>query len=362
MNTVLVIEDTQYVREEVTTILELEGFKVIAAANGKKGIELYNQQRPDLILCDIMMPEMDGYEFLEYLKKEEPDFDIPFIFLTAKAARSEQRKGMIEGADDYIVKPFTAEELVQSIRSRLERQNQIKQGLTKELDSIKKILTFTLPTELLVPMNGIIGTANLMTEEDRSFNQDEYKNFARSILLSAENLKRQMNNYLLKAQLMVWEKDEDYCKEMRHQISSVSRDVATQSLLAYSNDFPRVGDLRIRMEESRVAIAEWHLVKIIQELVFEGMEISTPGTEVILSGQKDGSFYNLALKTSWNSLKQVELVDFPLKGRKASVDADLSMGMSLVKKLTEIHSGKFKNTKTLEDQRVVEIALPEVAI
>src|SRR5689334_13559703 len=106
MKSILVIDDNQGIRENTAEILELAGYKVLTAENGKKGVEQAMKEKPDLIVCDIMMPELDGYGVLHLLRKNADTEQIPFIFLTAKTERTDFRKGMEMGADDYVTKPF----------------------------------------------------------------------------------------------------------------------------------------------------------------------------------------------------------------------------------------------------------------
>jgi CRP/FNR family transcriptional regulator, cyclic AMP receptor protein len=119
METVLLIEDNKDIRENMGEILELARYNVLLAANGKEGVELATKHLPDIIVCDIMMPELDGYGVIHLLQKNEDTKNIPFIFLTAKTERSEIRKGMELGADDYITKPFEGTELLNAITTRL---------------------------------------------------------------------------------------------------------------------------------------------------------------------------------------------------------------------------------------------------
>lgn len=118
---ILVIEDDVKVQDNLVDILELEGFETIAAGNGLHGIQLAKSEHPDLIICDVMMPELDGYGVLEQLRHDQATVTIPFIFLTAKADRPDLRQGMELGADDYLTKPFTPTELRQAIATRLEK-------------------------------------------------------------------------------------------------------------------------------------------------------------------------------------------------------------------------------------------------
>lgn len=121
MSTVLFIEDNADIRENMGEILELANYHVLLAPDGKKGVELALSEKPDIIICDIMMPELDGYGVIHLLQKNEATRHIPFIFLTAKAERWELRKGMELGADDYITKPFSGTELLQAIEGRLKK-------------------------------------------------------------------------------------------------------------------------------------------------------------------------------------------------------------------------------------------------
>jgi CheY-like chemotaxis protein len=121
MRNILVIEDNTDIRENTAEILSLAGFKTMTAENGKAGVELAIKEKPDLIVCDIMMPELDGFGVLHLLKKNPATEQIPFIFLTAKAERTDLRKGMEMGADDYITKPFDDVELLRAIEIRLKK-------------------------------------------------------------------------------------------------------------------------------------------------------------------------------------------------------------------------------------------------
>jgi len=119
--TILVIDDNTDIRENTAEILELAGYKTFTAENGKKGVETAVKEKPALIICDIMMPELDGYGVLHLLRKNQDTQNIPFIFLTAKTERSDFRKGMEMGADDYVTKPFEDIELLNAVEIRLKK-------------------------------------------------------------------------------------------------------------------------------------------------------------------------------------------------------------------------------------------------
>ncbi|MGQ2984817.1 response regulator [Flavobacterium sp.] len=134
MTKILVIEDNTDIRENIVEILELSGYQVYDAPNGDAGVKMALSHLPDIILCDIMMPELDGYGVIEELNKHENTRAIPFIFLTAKAERTDIRKGMELGADDYLSKPFDDAELLGAVESRLKKKelHQLFYGQTAE--------------------------------------------------------------------------------------------------------------------------------------------------------------------------------------------------------------------------------------
>lgn len=151
MKKILLVEDDTSLRENVEELLELSGFEVLSASNGRIGVELALSQRPDLVLCDIMMPELDGYGVLEELSLNASTRHIPFIFVTAKTERFEVRKGMDLGADDYLTKPFEEDELLGAIQSRLDKAKQygdilsgpkISKGRESDIRSLNELKNF----------------------------------------------------------------------------------------------------------------------------------------------------------------------------------------------------------------------------
>lgn len=137
---ILLIEDNTDVRENTAEILTLAKYNVITAKNGKEGVELAQKEKPDLIICDIMMPVLDGHGALHMLSKNEETASIPFIFLTAKAERSDFRKGMEMGADDYLTKPFDDVELMNAIESRLRKNEILKKEFSKSIEGINEFM------------------------------------------------------------------------------------------------------------------------------------------------------------------------------------------------------------------------------
>jgi CheY-like chemotaxis protein/CRP-like cAMP-binding protein len=144
MKSILVIDDNKDIRENTAEILDMAGYKTFTAENGKKGVDIALKEKPNVIVCDIMMPELDGYGVLHLLRKNPETLHTPFIFLTAKTERSDLRKGMEMGADDYITKPFEDIELLNAIETRLKKMEVLEnvysptqQGISQFIKDVK---------------------------------------------------------------------------------------------------------------------------------------------------------------------------------------------------------------------------------
>lgn len=176
MKKILIIEDNPLIRENTAEILELAEYKVYTAENGKQGIELAKKIKPDLILCDIMMTDLDGYGVLKILSKNKTTSGIPFIFLTAKSSKSDLRKGMNLGADDYITKPYEETDLLDAIETRIQRTTKIL-----ELNISKPSTT----TDFLHSNSGIEAMSELLmnrkekvfARKEQIYREEDYANY-----------------------------------------------------------------------------------------------------------------------------------------------------------------------------------------
>ncbi|MEO0491226.1 MAG: response regulator, partial [Cyanobacteria bacterium J06659_2] len=152
MKTILVIEDEQAVRQTIKTTLEEQGFQVVDAADGLAGIEMLTTHHPDLVVCGIVIPECDGYAVLDALRHNDTTTGIPFIFLSSKSDKSDIRHGMNLGADDYLTKPFTDEDLLSAINARLDRQEAIavpyQRDMKRAVDSLNQVAFYDPVTRL----------------------------------------------------------------------------------------------------------------------------------------------------------------------------------------------------------------------
>lgn len=189
MSKILVIEDEQALRNNILAILKAEGFVGIGAEDGEVGLQKVRQERPDLIICDIMMPKLDGYEILTQLQQDPETAFISFIFLTAKTERQDIRQGMKLGADDYIIKPFDADELLDAINAKLKKKEVVSQQLEflgDELNRVKQLIAAkdemleNFNQELRRPLSNIKLAIEMLEKEGDEMHRERYVEVLRS--------------------------------------------------------------------------------------------------------------------------------------------------------------------------------------
>lgn len=198
---ILTIEDDVVLRDGINEILVRAGYETVQASMGSEGLKMALEKRPDLILLDIMMPGMNGFDVLKHLREHQQTATTPVIMVTALGSRNNYRDGMDLGADDFIVKPFTRNELLQAIESRLSRKNlfnELKETAVRETNM--RILR-TIPHELRTPLNGLMGYGQLLASDPDCFSRDELVSAGKDIYASALRLNRLVERYLLFIQL-----------------------------------------------------------------------------------------------------------------------------------------------------------------
>lgn len=198
---ILVVEDDGSIRENLREMLEAEDFSVLDAADGAEGLRVALEIAPDLVVCDVNMPGLDGFQVLKGLRENPATVHIPLLFLTARADRTSLRRGMEMGAEDYLTKPFSRQELLAAVHSRLSRAESLAATYRKQLGNLRNTLARALPHEILTPLNGILGLSAILMEEFETVRRAEMLDIARGITHSGETLHQLMRRFLGYAEL-----------------------------------------------------------------------------------------------------------------------------------------------------------------
>lgn len=367
MKKILVIEDETDVREVVLDILEAENFDVIGAPNGRIGVEMATAERPDLILCDVMMPELDGYGVLAALRSSPVTAAIPFIFLTAKATRSDLRQGMDLGADDYLTKPFTRDEMLGAIGTRFKRQAAIEQKSQAQLDSLRHNISRSLPHELRTPLNGIISTSQFLLDEYADLELEEAQEMLADINASGRRLHRLIQNFLLYAELELTARDPEKLWALRSlslNTPAATIEPTAQQLARGTGDTGRImpdraADLTLGVQNHRVAISESALQKMTFELVDNALKFSQPGQPVTVTGEMKGDRYLLRVIDHGRGLSPDQIANvgaYQQFDRKLYEQQGSGLGLSIVMRLCELYQADLSITSEPGQETIVQVS------
>lgn len=361
MSKILVIEDNADILEEVLTWLALEDHEALGATNGREGVEKALQQRPDLILCDIMMPEKDGYRVLLELRTQPMTALTPFIFMTAKQAKFDIRHGMELGADDYITKPFGREELLNAVQSRLARRTLFEQQSEQRVRAARDKLLRMLPHELRTPLVGILGIGELLSQDAEGLTPDEISEYADMIITSGQQLYRLIENHLLYAQLELYARDpaSEYPFD-EEQVAAVIA-VIPDTCSRIANSYSRINDLTVSLQPAAIRITRQDLAKIVYELVDNAYKFSKTGAAVAVTGSVQDNHYLLTVSDRGRGIAPEHLtqIEAYVQFERATFEQQGSgLGLAITQQLVNITGGTLTIDSTVGGGTVVSVKLP----
>jgi CheY-like chemotaxis protein/anti-sigma regulatory factor (Ser/Thr protein kinase) len=361
MSKILVIEDDINVRENILDLLENEGFNIIEANNGLVGLQLAQAEIPDLIICDVMMPELDGYEVLKALRQRPETAIIPLIFLTAKSEKNDFRQAMEMGADDYIFKPFTRKELLAAIACRLEKNNTIKNENQRRLDNLRNSIALSLPHEMRTPLNGILGFSQILMEESDNLDAPTIKEMAESIYLSGERLYELIQNFLLYAELEIVKHDPEQVEFLQSQTTIFPNLKVINIIKDQAKKLGREADLQLELHPCKVNISTSKIAKIVEELVDNAFKFSSKGSLVQVKSQVINSQLNLSFIDHGRGLTPAQIAElgaYQQFERKLYEQQGSGLGLMIAKSIAEIHGGKLTITSKPQERTIVQVILP----
>jgi two-component system sensor histidine kinase/response regulator len=336
---ILVVEDTKSVREEIVTILQFENFDVMEAENGAVGLEIAKKALPDLIVCDVLMPVMDGFTLLEKLRDETTIATIPFIFLTAMASKEDWRSGMELGADDYIIKPFTPEELVNAIRIRLEKHEILNKQKESKFDTLRENIVYAMPHEFITPLTAILGYSELLMDTAKEPNSVK---IAEEINSSGKRLERLIQNFLVYAQIEVMLSNPQKIASMQNISISNPGHVLKEVASTKAKQAKKDKELAIDVVDAHVQISTENLVKIMDELVGNAFKFSPPGNTVTVKAEVVKDFYTIQISDKGRGMTTDQIANigsYMQFERKFYEQQGMGLGLVISKRLIELHDG-----------------------
>lgn len=342
---ILVVEDNSALREQIVQILEIEGYRVTEACNGREGLAAALKSEPGLIICDVSMPDIDGYEMLRQLRESEPGSPIPFIFLSARVARNDVRAGMELGADDYLTKPFEIAELLRAVETRLRRHAQAEARAERVVVNEHAKMLLMLPNELRTPLHGIMGAAEILKMDlEASGNlAGEPAGMIELIQNSSIRLELLATNLVLHLQLELATKTGAHGAAFTNPGPSLLGECIRASSEAEAARHQRPRDLQLSTaSEVSVAIGNEFLNKLLRELIDNAFKFSQPGTPVEISWRQTDSSAEVLIEDRGTGITQEEAANMrPFQQwRRAQMEQQgLGLGFAIARTLAKLNGG-----------------------
>jgi two-component system, sensor histidine kinase and response regulator len=361
MKKVLVIEDEQFVRENIVEILESNSYTVVSASNGAIGVELAEEHLPDLILCDVMMPELDGHSVLRRVKSNAQTATIPFIFLTARADTSDLRIGMNLGADDYITKPFRIAELLQAVETRLNKQASIRDAAEERLQKLRANISLALPHEFLTPLSGILGFSELLLSSYDGLTREEIMEMLEQLNISARRIHHLVQNFLLYAKLMSLQSESSKVRISHYDVVISPENLVNDVVISKAYHEHRQDEITFKMcPDVPVAISTMYFTKLIEEVIDNALKYSRAGTGIQVESSSDGKMYALRITNQGRTMnsEQISAIGaYTQFDRQIYEQQGSGLGLSIALKLLELHGGRL-NIQSKDNTTTVQIELP----
>ena len=360
---ILVIDDEDSLRQTTIAVLRSNGFEAHGATNGGEGIESARTTLPDLIICDIRMELVNGYQMLAAIRNDSVTATIPFILMTSNPDRQGLRQGMELGADDYLPKPFSAAELVAAVNARLKKHRLMVEKAETKLQELRARMSTAIPHELRTPLNGILGFADIMRKDYQNLQPLEIAKMSERIYRNGKRLLRLVENYMIHAQIGSHSLDthqRELLLHSRSDVKSTIEELANEK--AAENGRPT--DLELHVGQCAVTISPQYFAKIVEELVDNAFRYSAKGSRVYISTvDEDNSILMMIIdKGRGMTAEQVRNIGAYIQFDRTVYEQQGSgLGLTVAKHLCEMHSGSLSIQSDPGHGTTVTVRLPRAA-
>jgi two-component system, sensor histidine kinase and response regulator len=342
MARVLLIDDEDAIREVYAELLTTAGHETTQASGGATGIDAIRSTRPDLVLCDVEMPGMDGYAVLEAVRADAQIASTPFLFLTGLDAQQHLRAAMSMGADDYLAKPVPPRELLAAVEARLARHEKDRLDTERRVEEVRRSVTFLLPHELRTPLTVILGASQMIEELHREMTPEEIGKTAGAISSAAQRLHRMAENYLLYAGM---ELERLAAGGAALALSGAAGpELVREVAYLQAREHKRELDLEMELAQATLPVAEAYLRKIVSELVDNALKFSKAGQPVKVSVAAPGERVTLAVADAGRGMTPDQIREVGAFGqfnRALFEQQGSGLGLALVKRIIEASGGVF---------------------
>jgi two-component system, sensor histidine kinase and response regulator len=361
MPRVLVIEDTRSVLSTILDILRVEQYDVYGAGNGLGGLRMVREIMPDVVICDIMMPMLDGYGVLRELRGDPQTATIPVILLTAMNARTDMRQGMELGANDFITKPFEPLELLRAVRAQLSNQAAIAEKYAVNMETLRRNIAYALPHELRTPLVGIEGYARLLMMDYDRIGPEKILEYATWMVQSSERLQHLIENCLVYAQIEIIAGDPEQLAGLRnHHITNPAKIIAEEAH-HQAKEAGREADLRLNLNSAPLQISVEDLRKLVAEIAHNAFKFSETGQQVEVASYFSDGVFTLCISDNGRGMtaEQIANVGAYMQFERALYEQQgVGLGLIVSKRLAELHGGQLDIRSTPGTMTEVAVQFP----
>lgn len=345
---VLVVEDDTHLLSGIRDILELENYRVLTAQNGQDGLTVLNsdpENPPDVIVSDIMMPHMDGFQFLEAVRKQDKWINVPFIFLTAKGERTDRHKGSLMGANHYLTKPFDAEDLLVAVDASLQMAGKIRQKYEADMASQKRKILTILNHEFRTPLTLVVAYAEMLKEVDPANKfDDDTKTFLKGVNSGADRLRRLIENFICVVELDTGEAEKTVAWRKRpvHDLKYLVDDARHQ--IENSDTRPREFVIDIPADLPVIECDVQYTTIAIREMLDNAAKFSKDGDTVHFSARIENDMLVIKVVDKGRGIPSHEhdniFKPFYQIDREQFEDQGSGSGLTIVRGIAELHGGE----------------------
>ncbi len=361
MKRILVVDDEEMFRETVSSVLRQSGYSVLEAQNGEEAIAAAENFIPDLIISDVNMDRLDGFGLLDRLRMDPATSTIPFVFMTGLSDKESMRKGMVLGADDFLVKPFTGTELLSAVEVRLAKHKEMREEAERKLAQLRSSITLALPHEIRTPLTGILGFAEVLADQGNTLSSEEVVQSGRLIQKAARRMQRLLENFMIYAQIEVFASDPARLAGFKKSQLPKTAELIGPLSRRKAESWRRLADLVVELTDGPVAISDSYLTKICEELVDNAFKFSEAGTQVMVRTSCDRDDFVLSITDSGRGMsgEQVANLGAYLQfERKFYEQQGTGLGLAIAKRLTEMHGGRMEFDASSGQGLTVRVHLP----
>jgi len=358
---ILCIDDDHDMREVIRLMLETSGYEMEESSDGQEGVDLALKIVPDLIVCDIQMPGLDGFQTLEKLRKHESTAHIPFIFMTGQDPRTHLRKGMNLGANDFILKPIDADDFIKAVQVRLEEADQRKNESQRAIDELSESIARALPHELRTPMTGILGLAELLKSQAEEMTSAEIKELTQSLFDSAVRMNETLEKFWIHTQCLLLPNNQTKLAASRQIGSKEAHRIIKRVAGELASSYNRSADLVLNLSPMSVAISEQYFEQLLRQVMDNAFKFSAIGAQVIISTSCENGMGTILIKDNGRGMSedQIKKIHLFLQfDRERHEQQGLGLGLMIAKRLTEIHGGNICVSSIQENGTTISLSFP----